>query len=579
MTEQSNMPISPGRSLISVAICAVLACFLAGRTHAADPDVGLPTYVSPRVTPLKVTVPPPPPESAGEAIPAPAPMVTVPEGEPVVGPPPPRAPLADPVIQDKRSGAYEFTPFSLGRLTRPLINVPGLVSAANPPDTVGDIGRRHFVQMVNATQFRIWNKAGVALTGAIEFGSLWPAGEICNSSTGDPIVVYDHLADRWLLSQFAFPNHMCVAISRTSNPAAGTWYLYTFDTLAFPDYPKFGVWPNGYFMSTYEGATLGIYVFDRTNMVLGFAAGFMKTTIPSLGAPGVRDTRILPADLDGTPPPGGRPPGYFVRTVDDQQDTANPTDRVEVFEALPDWVNLTLAFTLVNTLAPAPFQTMLCDRNGGGFRDCIPQPAAGVNTVDALSNRPMMQLKYRNFGSFETLVFNQTIDVSGSIPFSLGFVPAGEVAGIRWYQLRRSGGAWSIYQQGTYAPQPLGATTDAQLLHRWMGSAAIDRRGNIALGYSITNSDVAVPVFPGIRYTGRLYNDPLDLLPQGERVIRNGANAQTQGTGARWGDYSALSVDPVDNCTFWYTTHLAGQGGNGPRPTRIASFRFLNCLK
>src|SRR4029453_2611154 len=157
-------------------------------------------------------------------------------------------------------------------------------------------------------------------------------------------------------------------------------------------------------------------------------ARFMKAPHPAVGRGGGGDTRILPADLDGPAPAGGRPPNFFVRTVDGQQDPANPIDRIEVYEALPNWVTLTFSFNLVNTLLPAPFQTMLCNRNGGGIRDCIPQPTVATNTVDALSNRPMMQLKYRNFGSFEAMVFNQTIDVSGSIPFVLGFTPAEEVA-------------------------------------------------------------------------------------------------------------------------------------------------------
>lgn len=535
-----------------------------------------PSYVSPPVTPLEVKVTPPP-SVLESVIPDPrTPMVTVPEGErsPDRSAPPPRKPIADPVMQTDKPGDSKE---AIGLISDPLVSFPGLTSAANPPDTVGDVGRDHFVQMVNATRFQIWDKQGDALTGAIDFGGLWPAGATCRNNAGDPIVVYDHLADRWLLSQFAVPNHMCIAISQTPDPTAGTWFLYTFNTLNFPDYPKFGVWPNGYYMSSYEFPSLGVYVFDRTNMLLGFAAGFMKTTIPALGAPGVRDTRVLPSDLDGPPPSGARPPNFFVRTVDDQQDPANPTDRIEVYEALPDWVQLTFSFTLVDTLAPAPFQTMLCNRNGAGIRDCIPQPTIATNTVDALSNRPMMQLKYRNFGAFEAMVFNQTIDTSGSIPFVLGFVPTEEVAGIRWYELQKSGSDWTVYQQGTFAPQPLGGTAEGDLLHRWMGSAAMDKDGNIAVGYSITNSDPNDPVFPGIRYTGRRFDDPLDLLPQGEQVILNGANAQTQGLGARWGDYSALSVDPVDDCTFWYTTHVAGIGGTGPRPTQIATFNFDTC--
>ena len=556
-----------------------------GLTYAQAPNS--PTYISPPVEPLQVTVPALP-LGASEPSGLPASMVTVPEGQRLLdeSAPPRRKPIADPIMQtDKAAESKE----AIGLLSEPLVNIAGLTSAANPPDTVGDIGPEHFVQMVNATFFQTFDKQGNALTGAMNFGALWPIGQVCRSNAGDPIVVYDHLADRWLLSQFARPNHMCVAISQTPDPTAGTWFLYTFNTLDFPDYPKFGVWPNGYYMSSYESPNLGIYVFDRTNMLLGFAAGFFKTTIPDLGAPGVRDTRILPGDLDGPPPPGDRPPNFFVRTVDDQQDPANPTDRIEVYEALPDWVQLTFSFSLVDTLNPAPFQTMLCNRSGQGvanpnaFRDCIPQPNT-VQNVDALSNRPMMQLKYRNFGAFEAMVVNQTIDVSGSIPFVLGFAPTEEVAGIRWYELRRSGGDWTIHQHGTFAPQPLGATAERELLHRWMGSAAMDRDGNIALGYSISNDNDNNPVFPSIRYTGRRFDDPLDLMPQGEKIILDGTNSllginstiELDGR-YRWGDYSALSVDPVDDCTFWYTAHVAPPSGAGPRPTQIASFRFDTC--
>src|SRR5262249_23879254 len=153
----------------------------------------------------------------------------------------------------------------------------------------------------------------------------------------------------------------------------------------------------------------------------------------------------------------------------------------------------------------------------------------------------------------------QTIDVRGSIP---GITPLGEVAGVRWYELRKTDD-WSIYQQGTFAPQPSGAT-ESQLLHRWMGSAAIDRYGNIAVGYSITNDDDTNPVYPGIRYSGRYVDDPLGVLLEPERTILDGINSQTGG-GGRWGDYSALSVDPTDDCTFWYTNHVAGAGGTGAR--------------
>src|SRR5262249_13053629 len=149
--------------------------------------------------------------------------------------------------------------------------------------------------------------------------------------------------------------------------------------------------------------------------------------------------------------------------------------------------------------------------------------------------------------------------------------------GIRWYEFRKLAGGtnWTIFQQGTYAPQPAGVTRPKQILHRWMGSAAMDKFGNIALGYSITNDDDTKPVFPGIRYTGHDFNAGPGIMGA-EVTIANGTNSQN-GTGARWGDYSAMSVDPADDCTFWFTTHLAGANGNGARPTKIAAFRFANC--
>jgi hypothetical protein len=255
-----------------------------------------------------------------------------------------------------------------------------------------------------------------------------------------------------------------------------------------------------------------------------------------------------------------------VRTVDDQQDTANPLDRLEVYEALVDWPTNAFVFTLVDTILPAPFNVMVCNRTGLGVRDCVPQPDTTA-TVDALSNRPMMQLKFRDFGTHFAMVFNQTIDASASISGAVD-----EVAGIRWYELRNTAGPWTIHQQATFAPQPGGTPMEHQLLHRWMASAAMDKHGNIAIGYSIANDDDANEVYPGIRYAGRFSGDPLGLLPQGEQIIANGVESHT--FTQRWGDYSAMNVDPADDCTFWYTTHVAGLGGTGGRPTRIASFRF-----
>jgi uncharacterized repeat protein (TIGR01451 family) len=497
----------------------------------------------------------------------------VPEG---VGEPS-RTPVPEPPIADATVQSSEDGTDALGALSAPLINFGGLTSGSQPPDPTGDVGPNHFVQMVNATQFRVWDKAGNPLTGAQTFGNLWPVGTPCRENAGDPIVVYDHLADRWVLSQFrsnATNNGFCVAISQTPNPAAGTWFLYFLSTGAvFPDYPKFGVWPDGYYVTTFEFPNLGLYVMDRTSMLLGVAAGYLKTTISALTGT-VRDTRILPADLDGPAPPSGTP-GIFLRTVDSQQDTGNPVDRIEIYNAVVNWTTLTFTVTLVDTLTNAagglaPFNTMACNRNGGGIRDCIPVPQAAPATVDALSNRAMMQLKYRRIGTEQVLVVNQTINVQGALGNAIPFTPTQEVAGVRWYELREGGAGWTIRQQGTYAAQTNGITAEDQLLHRWMGSMAIDKDGNIALGYSITNSDTDNPVNPSISYTGRRFDDPLGLMTEPEQSIVVGATSPA-GLGNRWGDYSQLGVDPVDDCTFWYTTHIA----NGT--TRIASFRFDTC--
>ncbi len=515
-----------------------------------------------------------------------------PEGEPgPIGPIPPRRPIYDPTVQGAArgpSGDSAAAAFDAGeafdQLSAPIVNVAGMTFGDGPPDTIGDVGPNHYVQMINATTFQVFDKDGNPdPLGVVNLRALWQAagqaGTECDSQRGDPTVVYDHLADRWLLSQFALAvdTGMCIAISQTPDPTAGSWNLYYFDLGADPDYPKFGVWPDGYYMSSYEGSSLGVFAFDRTAMLNGQATAWFKLTIGSLGAPGVRNTRILPSDLDGPPPPAGTP-NYFVRTIDDQQDPGNPVDRIQVWSFTADWSNGIAIFALVDSLSPAPFQTMLCDRTGGGFRDCVPQPDSTQN-VDALSNRPMMQLKYRNFGGHASMVFNQTIDVSGSMSAITGITPANEVAGIRWYELRNNGGTgnWSINDQGTFAPQPIIVDDEAELLHRWMGSAAMDKDGNIAIGYSISNDDDdnGEEVYPGIRYAGRLAGDLAGQLAQGEQVILNGAFSVSAAGRDRWGDYSAMSVDPVDDCTFWFTTHAVDSLNN--RPTRIASFKFLSC--
>ena len=520
----------------------------------------------------------------------PGPYVLVPEGSPDEGINfvPSTQSVLDPVTQE---GPAAFDAFDLteahGQLTAPIQNFPGM-SRRSPPDTTGDVGPDHYVQMVNATRFQIWDKQGNVLAGPTNFETLWTAAatqmgdptfqQNCQTSIGDPIVVYDHLADRWLLSQFANPNHMCIAISQSGNPVANTWYLYQFNTTNFPDYPKFGVWPDGYYMTAHEGSQ-GVYVFDRANMLTGNPAGFVKFSLPGdTSCP--RGSRVLPSDLDGPLPPAGSP-NFFVRTQESCQRGMVPgNDRIQIWEFHADWqAGGVPTFTLGNAILEptlADFVLMQCNRGGPGAnqnRKCIRQPGV-TQTLDALTGRPMMQLKYRHFlDNHEALVVNETVQVGGG-----GLT---DNAGIRWWELRRTpagSGNWVIHQQGTFAPNDPGAT-DATWVSRWMGSMAMDKDGNIALGYSIVNGDAGNPIFPGIAYTGRLASDPLGLLPQGEEMIIAGGAAQVDPAGSptcqacqRWGDYSHLSLDPVDDCTFWYTTNYIDANGNGQ--TQVGSFSF-----
>src|SRR6266542_6790695 len=517
--------------------------------------------VTPRISPNASSLPIRPPgtgrvypEGAADTV-APGPPLSVPRGP-------------DPVRQASL-GTTSVTTESHGLLSSPIVNFDGM-AGGNPADPNGDVGPNHYVQMINAS-FQIFNKTGTSLAGPFAINTLWSnAGDTTECATtndGDPIVLYDHLADRWLLSQFdaTGPNYgMCIAISRTPDPT-GQYYLYRFVIPAgqstYPDYEKFGVWPDGYYMSSNEG-DLNAYVFERSMMLTGNPARVVEYgTVSSYSAPaGYRSTRLLPSELDGPAPPAGSA-NYFIRTGEDIQGTS---DHIDIFQARVNWGDpLTSSFTLVQTLATAPFSFFACgDAGGGAYRLCIDQPNT-TQLLDALMGRPMYRLQYRNFGSHETLVFNQTVNANG-----------GTNTGIRWYENRRTtpgSGLWGINQQGTYAPQAIGAN-DTTWVQRWMGSAAMDKAGNIALAYNVVNDDDVNPIYPGIRYTGRVAADPVGILPQGEETNVNGISPSTQ---VRWGDYTSLSVDPVDGCTFWYTAEYIG--ASNQRRTRIASFVFPSC--
>ncbi|MDQ3931204.1 MAG: S-layer homology domain-containing protein, partial [Chloroflexota bacterium] len=394
-------------------------------------------------------------------------------------------------------------------------------------------------------------------------GMTGPGGAECaGTDSGDPIVLYDTKADRWLASQFttapgvpAGPTYECIAISKTGDPT-GNYWRYAFQAsptnaaTTFEDYPHFGVWSDAYYMATNEfnvtnegvafvGA--GNFAFERAKMLAGDPAAKMVYfhLPPPYGG-------LLPSDLDGpTAPPAGSP-NFFIEADDDFG--SPPADMLSMFKFHVDWSNvLSSTFTGPITTTVAPFDTEFCTAEREA---CIPQPGT-TQKLEVISDRLMYRLAYRNFGDHESLVVNHTVDADGT-----------GHAGVRWYELRSPNATPTIYQQGTYAP-------DAS--HRWMGSTAMDGDGNLAIGYSVSNG---TNVYTSIRYAGRLATDPLGQLSQGEGTLYPGYGSQT--ANARWGDYSMLGIDPSDDCSFWYTQEYYGTTGQY-WSTRIGKFRFASC--
>ncbi|MCA9927070.1 MAG: hypothetical protein KC419_01280 [Anaerolineales bacterium] len=446
----------------------------------------------------------------------------------------------------------------------------------NPPDPVGDVGPHHYVEMVNLV-FAVYSKTGTLLMGPLEIGSLWQGFAVpdCTDPSGDPIVLYDQFADRWILSQFTTsglsdpsrPFWNCVAISTSGDPT-GTYYRYAFETdnfQFFPDYPKYGVWRDSYVITTREfGPTIeygiGVYALEKNKMINGdpnarvvsfFIDGNDPNLLPLIG------DGLLPADIDGKQKPRNDAAITLVGTQDDDASYGATFDALNIWDLVVKWRSTPIAsLTLAAQLPVAPFDSIFpCAPTS---RDCLPQPGITNPTqfldVQSYRQRPIWRLAYRNFKSYESLVTNQSVEASPG------------VAGIRWYEIRRTNGTYSLYQQGTYAP--------GDGVHRWMGSVAQDGRGNIALGYSVVNG---VDVYPGIRYTGRLSGDPLGQMTLGEGVIVNGSGVQTT-TNSRWGDYTSMNVDPVDDCTFWYVNEYYTADGQASSAagwqTRIASFKL-----
>ncbi len=407
-----------------------------------------------------------------------------------------------------------------------------------PPDANGAVGATQYVQIVNSS-LAIFDKTTGALSMPIvDTNTVWSGftGPCETNNDGDGVVKYDRIADRWVISQLSVestPFTECIAVSQTSD-ATGAYnrYAFTYGT-DFNDYPKIGVWPDGYYITynifangqSFSGAKL--CALHSSKMLKGEPATQQCFQLSrSFGG-------VLPADLDGaTKPPKGSP-NYLVNFG---------KNSLNLWQFHVDWktpANTTLS-TPVNI--PVPNFSPLC---GGGT--CVPQKTT-TQRLDSLADRLMYRLAYRNFGDHEALVVNHSVTV-------------GAGSGVRWYELRTPA-VPTLFQSGTYAPDSA---------FRWMGSVAMDKVGDMAVGYSVSSATT----FPSIAYTGRVPSDALGTLGS-EKVVKTGSGAQTGGL-SRWGDYTAMAIDPTDDCTFYYTNEYLKSTGSFNWSTEINSFKFKKC--
>lgn len=456
--------------------------------------------------------------------------------------------VVDPVVQTSTTTAAAAQ--ALGQWEGLGAGYPGFTITAVPPDPNMAVGPNHIVQWVN-NAFVVFNKSGVPLINPVDDDTFWGGlFSTCNQLGGfsDPIVQYDRIADRWVVGEIAIPLlpglfgqfAQCFAVSTTSDPT-GTYNMWAYGFgNTIPDYPKIGMWPDGYYVTwnMFPGAGASFTgaeacAWNRDDMLNNFhAPRFVCFQLSSAYA------SLLPSDVDGptSPPPGS--PNYLMNI-----DAASSTLNIWKFHVDFGTPGNSTFTGPVSIPGVAPFQGPCID-----IPECIPQPGT-LQKLDALGDRLMYRLAYRNFGDHESIVATHTV-VGG----------AGNT-GVRWYEVRSPSSAPTIYQQGTFAPD-----TD----NRWMASIAIDHSGNIGVGYSVASAGT----FPSVRYTGWEVGDPLGTL-QAETWLVSGGGSQTGFD--RWGDYSAMRIDPADDCTFWYTQEYQATTDTANWNTRIGSFKFPSC--
>jgi hypothetical protein len=429
-----------------------------------------------------------------------------------------------------------------------------------PPDENMAAGPNHVVQMINVVH-SVWNHSGIRLSGPTQLSSLTPLAD----NSGDPVVLYDQMADRWVLMQFAAlasaNARLVFCVSKTADPS-GAYYIYSFNMgalgLQFPDYPHIAIWSNCYLITTHNfnaagNAYLGggFAAIDRTKMTAGAAT----TTLVQFVDPA--EFGFLAASFEGYKAPdivAGADPTFFHYESDEG---GGPTDRLKYRTMHVDFTNPAFS-TLSNWTY---LNTASFDGSQSPTRDAIEQNGSTAG-LDDIGGHTMSRVIYRRFDTYESMVINHTVNVSGITP------PADKTeyqAAVRWYEVRRPNPAtpWSIYQQSTYAPFGTGNGTSG--INGWLGCGGIDQRGNIAVGYSRSGSSIK----PAIYYATRLITDPLSTLGA-ETVLFQGTGAQGTTSGNRWGDYSGMTTDPQGD-TLWYTNEYLTSGPVAVK-TRIGKF-------
>jgi len=432
--------------------------------------------------------------------------------------------------------------------TPPIANWQGQTGGGCPPDPSGAAGPNHYVQSVNATPVRIYSKTGTTMLTITNMGTLWTPA---TGNMGDPIIMYDRYADRWFLSQFGSSggSKVYIAISTTNDPT-GTYYTYSFTPASFPDYLKFGIWWDGYYMTANYGSK--IMVFERDKMLLGLTArAFEKTFTPTVPSGFFCP---MPADADGGLPPSGTPMPIFQYT--DNAWGGSATDAVKMFPFTVNWVPVTPTAT-VGTTVTIPVSAF--DASYDPSWNDIWTPGT-TSKLDGIGGILQYRVQYRRWTGYNTALMTWGVKMN----------PTHKLRSIKWVELRQdqTTGVWSLYQEGTYAP--------ADGSNRWMQSIAMDDNGSIGMGFCISASTSASPsqgalanISPSLRYTGRLATDPAGQMTFAETTAIAGSGTGICGGSNRWGDYAQLALDP-DGLTFWYTGCYAVTGTR----TRIYSFQL-----